>query len=323
MNPASPRTLRVTRKFDVSAERVFDAWLDSQKAGKWLFATPTGQMVRVEIDARVGGAFTITERRGNDDIEHAGSYLEIDRPRRLVFTFGVPKFSEQMTKVTVDIVALPHGCELTLTHEGVLPEWAERTQKGWGLILLALAATVDRNSSFGALVEPGTVRFERLLPGPIERVWAYLTESDKRAKWFAGGVTEPRAGGLFELRFNFAGLSSVQSKVPEEYKQFEGENAGPFYTERVIRYEPPRALNWSWDAGIDGPSEVTFELTPQDDKVLLVLTHRRLDPKHLAGVAGGWHTHLAILVDRLADREPGPIWPLVSEMDAEYKRRLG
>jgi uncharacterized protein YndB with AHSA1/START domain len=37
------------------------------------------------------------------------------------------------------------------------------------------------------LIEPGTVKMERLLPGPVERVWAYITESDKRAKWLCAG----------------------------------------------------------------------------------------------------------------------------------------
>ena len=44
------------------------------------------------------------------------------------------------------------------------------------------------NSTMGTSTEPGTVRLERLLPGPIERVWAYLTESAKRATWFAAGT---------------------------------------------------------------------------------------------------------------------------------------
>jgi uncharacterized protein YndB with AHSA1/START domain len=140
------RTIRVTRRFDASCERVFDAWLDPQKAAKWLFVTPTGQMVRVEIDARVGGSFVITRREGNDDIEHVGTYLEVDRPRRLVFTFGVPKFSKESTRVSIDLKALPTGCELTLTHEGVLPEWLERTNEGWGKILDALAGSLDRPS---------------------------------------------------------------------------------------------------------------------------------------------------------------------------------
>jgi uncharacterized protein YndB with AHSA1/START domain len=131
-------SIRISRLFEASAERVFDAWLDPKKAGKWLFATPTGQIVRVEIDARVGGSFVITRRDG-DDVEHVGKYLEIDRPRRLVFGFSVPKFSAQETRVTIDILPLPTGCELTLTHEGVLPEWLERSKEGWGKILEGLA----------------------------------------------------------------------------------------------------------------------------------------------------------------------------------------
>ena len=69
-------------RFDFSIERVFDAWLDPAKASKFLFTTPTGKMVRVEIDARVGGSFNITRRDG-EDVEHVGTYVEIDRARRL------------------------------------------------------------------------------------------------------------------------------------------------------------------------------------------------------------------------------------------------
>ena len=138
MNSASSPTIKVTRRFSYPPERVFDAWLDPKRAGRWLFSAPGGEMVRVEIDARVGGSFTFVDRRAGEDVEHVGKYEEIDRPRRLVFTFAVPKFSAVYTRVSVDIVALPTGCELTLTHEGVLPEWQERTTAGWGKLLEAL-----------------------------------------------------------------------------------------------------------------------------------------------------------------------------------------
>jgi uncharacterized protein YndB with AHSA1/START domain len=133
--------LQVVRRFDAAAERVFDAWLDPGTAAKWLFATASGQMIRVEIDPRVGGLFNFTRRDG-DDVEHVGEYLEIDRPRRLVFTFSVPKYSTQVTRVSIDIVPLESGCELTLTHEDVLPEWASQTEAGWGMILDSLARTL-------------------------------------------------------------------------------------------------------------------------------------------------------------------------------------
>jgi uncharacterized protein YndB with AHSA1/START domain len=133
-------TVRVTHRFTAPAERVFDAWLDPQKARRFLFATPTGQMVKAETDPRVGGKFTFTDRRDGVDVEHTGEYLEIERPRRLVFTFVVPLYSAVVTKAIIDIVPLADGCELTLTHEGVLPDYESKVQEGWGKICGGLAA---------------------------------------------------------------------------------------------------------------------------------------------------------------------------------------
>ncbi len=134
-------TVRVTRRFDASPERVFDAWLDPRKARKFLFATPSGEMVRAEIDPRVGGSFLFVDRRDGVDVDHIGEYLEIDRPRRLAFTFSVPLYSAEITRVFIEIVPVDGGCELTLTHEGVLPDWESRTRAGWGSILDQLNAT--------------------------------------------------------------------------------------------------------------------------------------------------------------------------------------
>ncbi|MHA6204141.1 SRPBCC family protein [Dyella soli] len=139
MNATPTRTLRIARHFDVDAGRVFDAWLDPATAGRWLFATESGEMVRVDIDARIGGGFVLTDRRDGEDVEHVGTYLEIDRPRRLVFTFAVPKYSAVHTRVAIELTPAGDGCELVLTHEGVLPAWAEATEQGWGMILAGLA----------------------------------------------------------------------------------------------------------------------------------------------------------------------------------------
>lgn len=131
----SKTTVTVTRRFDAAAERVFDAFLDPARAGQFLFKSPEGEMVRCEIDARVGGRYTITERREDGDVDHFGEYLEIDRPRRLVFTLQVPKYAQEIDTIAVDIVPSGSGCELTLTHEMELPEWAEQTEQGWTMIL--------------------------------------------------------------------------------------------------------------------------------------------------------------------------------------------
>jgi uncharacterized protein YndB with AHSA1/START domain len=143
---AKKKTLQVKRHFDASPERVFDAWIDPEKASKWLFTTPTSKIVRVEVDARVGGSFVFVDKRGDEEIAHEGKYLEIDRPRRLVFTFAAPKFSSESTRVTIEITPTAAGgsggCDLLLTHEGVPAEWASKGEEGWTTLLEALATTL-------------------------------------------------------------------------------------------------------------------------------------------------------------------------------------
>lgn len=176
-------------------------------------------------------------------------------------------------------------------------------------------------NTYGIFTEPGTIRFERLLPGPVERVWVYLTESEKRGKWLASGKMERRVGGRVELNFRHADLSPHDERPPDKYKHMEG---GTGFTGRVTRYEPPRLLSYTWGEGTGEESEVTFELTQKGEKVLLVLTHRRLgdDRNVLISVASGWHTHLGILVDYLNGREPKGFWSVHTRMEGEYEQRL-
>jgi uncharacterized protein YndB with AHSA1/START domain len=131
------KTVIVEQKFATDGGNVYDAFLDPSIARKFLFATPTGKMVRAEIDGVVGGAYIFVERRGDEDVLHTGEYLELIRPSRMVFTFRVPKYSSETSTVQIDIAPAGEGCDLTLTNTGVLAEWAERTREGWERILRA------------------------------------------------------------------------------------------------------------------------------------------------------------------------------------------
>ena len=147
-------TVRVSRRFEAPPERVFDAWLDPRSAGRWLFATPEGEMVRVEIDARVGGRFVFVDRRAGEEVEHTGEYLEIDRPGRLAFSFVVPKFSTEPSRIRVDLVPAasdPGSTLLSLAHDGVFAEFAGRTEEGWKGILGGL----ERSLAGPAEIVPG------------------------------------------------------------------------------------------------------------------------------------------------------------------------
>ncbi|MEA3000492.1 MAG: two-component system, cell cycle response regulator DivK [Sphingomonadales bacterium] len=143
--PEAKEEVAVTRHFQAAAEAVFDAWLDPASAGAWLFATPDGESVRVEIDARIGGRYDIVERRGGEAVLHTGVYEAIERPGRLVFTLAVPLYSEHEDRVTVAIRPDGDGCELTLsqTHSPDAPASPEQIERGWSMILAGLAERLE------------------------------------------------------------------------------------------------------------------------------------------------------------------------------------
>jgi len=141
MSDQAPVNVRVTRRFSASAQRVFEAWLDPEMIGRWMFgaALREEKILRLSIDARVGGQFSFVVLRQGKELDHTGKYLELIRPSRLVFTWGVgPGDSSQ---VSVDIVSIGLGCELTLQH-ALHPDWANfaaQTEAGWAKMLGVLA----------------------------------------------------------------------------------------------------------------------------------------------------------------------------------------
>lgn len=168
-------------------------------------------------------------------------------------------------------------------------------------------------SAYGVPAEPAAIRLQRLLPGPIDRVWAYLTESDLRRQWLAAGEMQLRVGGKVELVWRNDELAGGAEGRPE------GAPAEHRMETEVLKLEPPRLLAFGWNNG----SEVTFELEPQGAEVLLTVTHRRLSSRDgLLGVSAGWHAHLDVLASRLAGRTPEPFWRSWSRLREEYDARL-
>ena len=167
--------------------------------------------------------------------------------------------------------------------------------------------------AYGVLTEPATLTIQRFLPGPIERVWAYLTESDLRRQWLAAGEMEMKVGAAFTLVWRNAELNNPPSQRPEGFPEQHSLES------RITELDPPRKLAITW--GRSGG--VSFELEPKGKKVLLTLIHRRLpDRETLLKVSAGWHMHLDILVARATGKEPAPFWDGWSRLQKEYDRRL-
>lgn len=175
-------------------------------------------------------------------------------------------------------------------------------------------------NDYGEIIAPDTVRFERQLPGPIERVWSFLVESEKRGRWLCSGETELQVGGKVDMHFYNAGLSTKPDIPPPEKHRDMPEKVS--FSGTVTACEPPRLLSHTWD--FEGESsEVCYELSEKDGRVELVLTHRRIDSREdMLGILGGWHTHLEILIDVLADQEPQAFWKRFTPLEAEYEKRM-
>lgn len=134
---------KTVHEFRASAERVFDAWLDPVKVRSWsaqpVPGMPSFDVRRVEIDARVGGKFTFSDMREDGEAVHWGYYLEIDRPRKLVFTWFTSEEDEQenASVVTLTIEPLVQGCRATIVHtmDARWTEWVKQTAAGWSFML--------------------------------------------------------------------------------------------------------------------------------------------------------------------------------------------
>lgn len=155
-----------------------------------------------------------------------------------------------------------------------------------------------------ARTAPDTIRLERTLDAPVEKVWRYITEADLRREWFMGG-TDARDGGEFELLIDHDNLSADDVPPPENYSKMKGST----WSEKVIRFEPPRLLATTFQGGKNGT--VTYELFADGDRTRLVLTHSGItSPTGSQDFGSGWNSHLTVLQEKLAGRSVPNFWAL-------------
>lgn len=153
-------------------------------------------------------------------------------------------------------------------------------------------ATLD--TDYGVFSDTDSVRLQRVLPGPIERVWNYLTDSDLRRQWLAAGDMTPRVDSEFELVWRNDELTDPPGNKPDGFGD-EHRMQG-----RITEYDPPRG-----------------------DDVQLTLVHRHLGNRNRVLMhSAGWHAHLDLLADRVSGRKSEPFGDGWLRLKADYDARL-
>ena len=177
-------------------------------------------------------------------------------------------------------------------------------------------------NDYGKIIDKNTIRYERLLPGPIELIWKCLTESEHKTKWLSAGDVEPEVGGSVQHIFDHKKLTPDDDLPPPKYSDLKEMSKSHGV---VTQYQPYSLLSYTWEEGDGINSEVTFELSRVDaNNIKLVLTHRQLpDEKEIkAGIGAGWHTHLNILRDVLEGNKPKGFWSVHTPLEDEYEKMI-
>lgn len=171
----------------------------------------------------------------------------------------------------------------------------------------------DTLDAYGKLTTPDTLTIERLLPGPVDRVWSWLTDSDKRRQWLAAGDMPLSPGAAFTLTWRNDDLTDPPGIRPE------GFGTEHSMASRIVAVDAPRRLAFTW--GTNGEVEITLE--PRDGKVLLTLVHKRTTDRAMRVlVSSGWHLHLDLLVAKLSGTKPAPFWDSWQDLRDEYEARM-
>lgn len=171
-------------------------------------------------------------------------------------------------------------------------------------------------SPLGRYAGPDSVVIRRTMPGPVERVWSYLTNPRDMARWLAGAELDLRKGGIIALDFD-------EIICPGR------EEMGGTMSGTITVYEPPHRLAYTWnerghDATAAAAAIVTFELVSlSDNDTQLTLTHTRIPRDEMSGIAAGWHVHLDVLASRLLGREPASFRDAYTVLERQYHARLG
>jgi uncharacterized protein YndB with AHSA1/START domain len=138
--------LQIRRRLRAGAEQIFDLWTKPDLMVRWMSPFPGAVDCKASCDLRPGGAFSLVMSSKESIREVSGTYLQVDRPRKLVFTWAGPLTNNVKTLVTIELNPQGDETDLVLTHERLpTTRIVEGHTIGWGNILGHLADAVSKD----------------------------------------------------------------------------------------------------------------------------------------------------------------------------------
>jgi len=213
---ANKASIIIERGFKVPAEKIFDAWLSTDLIGQWMFGPGVRDetIIGLTNDAIAGGAFSFKVQRDGEVINHTGTYLTIEKPHQLSFTWGIAGLTEEESVVLIHIAETTDGCTLSLTHEGVWDEYAGRTETGWHFMMDKLD-TVMTDPQAKVYVEA-----QMMIRKPASVVFeAFINPEITRHFWFTKGSAPLEIGKTVVWEWEMYGVSTpvlVKEIIPDQ-----------------------------------------------------------------------------------------------------------
>jgi uncharacterized protein YndB with AHSA1/START domain len=146
---SADRAVTVTRVLPAPPDVVYDEWLDPAGMLEWMCPRPA-RAVKISLEPVSGGALRIDIEDSGSSLYVTGMFVELDRPRRLRFTWSCSDWADPTVQSLVTVTLEDHGADetmMTIEHEQLPREQADPHQRGWGAIAVQLGDAIRERGS--------------------------------------------------------------------------------------------------------------------------------------------------------------------------------
>jgi len=133
---SEPATAVVRRVLPAPPDVVYDEWLDAEGMAEWMCPRPA-RPTKIELEPRVGGRLRIDIDDHGFRLQVTGTYLDLNRPHQLSFTWKCTAWPEPDRESVVTVAFRPHGDDqtlMTIRHALLPPDVADSQRQGWGRV---------------------------------------------------------------------------------------------------------------------------------------------------------------------------------------------